>query len=126
MWIICLIRLKGQIEKGAAAFAAFTPSSNTLFTLDQFWRSDSGQFPYVVKPAGIDGLIDKAKSSRDPAAITKLNQQIAKLIYDEVTVVPIYMNMRIAITDKSVQNSGWFINGDVLNNEFGSRTWLKK
>jgi len=121
-----LIRASGKIEKGAAAFAAFTPSSNTLFTLDQFWRSDSGQFPYVVKPAGIDELIDKAKSSRDPAAITKLNQQIAKLIYDEGTVVPMYMNMRIAITDKSVQNTGWFINGDVLNNEFGSRTWLKK
>jgi peptide/nickel transport system substrate-binding protein len=121
-----LIRLKGQIEKGAAAFAAFTPSANTLFTLDQFWRSDSPQFPYVVKPAGIDQLIDKAKLARDPAAITKINRQIMKLVYDDVTVVPLYVNMRMAVTGKSVRNTGWFINGDTLNNEFGTRTWLKK
>jgi ABC-type transport system substrate-binding protein len=121
-----LIRLKGQIEKGAAAFAAFTPSANTLFTLDQFWRSDSPQFPYVVKPAGIDQLIDKAKLARDPAAITKINRQIMKLVYDDVTVVPLYVNMRMAVTGKSVRNTGWFINGDTLNTEFGTRTWLKK
>jgi peptide/nickel transport system substrate-binding protein len=121
-----LIRMGGKIEKGAAAFAAFTPSSNTLFSLDQFWRSNSASFSYVVKPAGIDDFIDKAKFSRDPAAITKINRQIMKLLYDDVTVVPLYQNMRMAVIDKSVQNTGWFIYGDLNNNEFGSRTWLKK
>ena len=121
-----LIRAGGKIEKGAAAYAPFNTSSNTLFSLDTYWRSDSETFQYVVKPAGIDKLIDQAKLSRDPAAITKINQQIIKLIYDDETVVPLWQNPRIAVLDKSVQNTGWFIYGDDDNNQFGTRTWLKK
>jgi ABC-type transport system substrate-binding protein len=121
-----LIRAGGQIEKGAAAFAAFYSSSNTLFMLDYSFRSNSATFPYVVKPAGIDKLIDQAKLSRDPAAITKINRQILKLIYDDETIVPLFQAPRIAVVDKSVQNTGWFIYGDADNNEFGTRTWLKK
>ena len=121
-----LIRAGGKIEKGAAAYHTFTTSSNTLFTLDSFWRSNSAIYPYVVKPAGIDKLIDQAKLSRDPAAITKINRQIIKLIYDDETIVPLWQNPRIAVVDKSVQNTGWFIYGDADNNQFGTRTWLKK
>jgi peptide/nickel transport system substrate-binding protein len=121
-----LIRGGGKIEKGAAAYGSFTTSSNTLFTLDSFWRSDSTTFTYVVKPAGIDKLIDQAKLSRDPTTITKINQQIIKLIYDDETVVPFNLSSRIAVVDKSVQNTGWFIYGDENNNQFGTRTWLKK
>jgi peptide/nickel transport system substrate-binding protein len=121
-----LIKGAGKIEKGAAAFGAYTPSSNTLFTLDQFWRSDSGIYQYIVKPAGIDKFIDQAKLARDPVAITKINRQIIKLIYDDATIIPLYQAPRMAVVDHSVQNTGWFIYGDVDNNEFGTRTWLKK
>jgi peptide/nickel transport system substrate-binding protein len=121
-----LIRTGGKMEKGAAAFSADNPSSNALFYLDSFWRSDSRTYPYVVKPAGIDKLIDQGKLSRTPAAITQINRQILKLIYDDETVVPLYQNPRIVVMDKSVQNTGWFIYGDADNNEFGTRTWLKK
>jgi peptide/nickel transport system substrate-binding protein len=121
-----LIRAGGKIEKGAAAYQTNPNSSNTLFTLDSYWRSDSKTYPYVVKPAGIDKLIDQAKLSRDPAAITKINRQILKLIYDDETIVPLWQNPRIAVVDKSVQNTGWFIYGDDANNQFGTRTWLKK
>jgi peptide/nickel transport system substrate-binding protein len=116
----------GKIEKGATAFSSFTPSSNTLFMLDSFWRSDSRTYGYVVKPAGIDKLIDQAKLSRDPATITKINRQILKLIYDDQTIVPLWQNPFIAVVDKSVQNTGWFIYGDADNNLFGTNTWLKK
>jgi ABC-type transport system substrate-binding protein len=121
-----LIRAGGKIEKGAAAFQTFTTSANTLYTLDTYWRSDSGNFPYVVKPAGIDQLIDQAKLSRDPAAISKINQRIIKLIYDDETFVPLWLTPRMAVVDKSVQNTGWFIYRDPENNQLGTRTWLKK
>jgi peptide/nickel transport system substrate-binding protein len=121
-----LIRAGGKIEPGAAAFHNFTTSSNTLYTLDTYWRSDSEHFPYVVKPAGIDQLIDQAKLSRDPAAINKVNQQIIKLIYDDETFVPLWLTPRMAVVDKSVRNTGWFINSDPDNNQLGTRTWLKK
>jgi ABC-type transport system substrate-binding protein len=121
-----LIRAGGKIEKGAAAFHNFTTSLNTLYTLDTYWRSDSGHFPYVVKPAGIDQLIDQAKLSRDPAAINKINQQIIKLIYDDETFVPLWLTPRMAVVDKSVENTGWFIYNDPDNSQLGTRTWLKK
>jgi peptide/nickel transport system substrate-binding protein len=121
-----LIRAGGKIEKGASALGILWTSSNTLYALDYTWRSNATVYQYIVKPAGIDKLIDQAKLSRDPAAITKLNGQSLKLIYDNVAVVPLWQNLRIAVTDKSVQNTGWFIYGDPDNNEFGTRTWLKK
>jgi peptide/nickel transport system substrate-binding protein len=121
-----LIRSGGKIEKGAASLQTYVSSSNTLYMLDSYWRSDSNDFPYVVKPAGIDDLIEKAKLSRNLADITKINRQILKLIYDDETVVPFYQTKRIAVLDKSVQNTGWFIDGDPANNEFGTKTWLKK
>jgi peptide/nickel transport system substrate-binding protein len=121
-----LIRGSGKIEKGAASFHSYAHSASTLFMLDTFWRSTSNIFQYVVKPAGIDQLIDQAKSSRDPAAVTKLNRQILKLIYDDQTVVPLWQNKRFAVVNKSVQNTGWFINGSEEINQFGTRTWLKK
>jgi len=100
--------------------------SNNLFLMDYYFRSDSEIFQYMSRPAGSDSLIDQAKTSRDPAATTKLNQQISKLVYDDATVVPLWLNPRIVILDKTVQNSGWFINGDSNNNKFGNATWLKK
>jgi ABC-type transport system substrate-binding protein len=121
-----LIRSGGKIEPGASAYAPIPNAANTLFTLDNYWRSDSNTFEYVVKPAGIDKLIDEAKLSRDPVAVAKINKQIVKLIYDDATIVPLWQNPRIAIVDKSVQNTGWFIHGDEELNEFGTRTWLKK
>jgi peptide/nickel transport system substrate-binding protein len=121
-----LIRVDGKIENGTAAHAAYACSSNTLFMFDTYWRSSSVYYRYIVKPASIDKLIDQAKLSRDAAAITKINQQIGKLIYDDATAVPMWQQSRIAVLDKSVQNTGWFIYNDPDNNQFGTRTWLKK
>jgi peptide/nickel transport system substrate-binding protein len=121
-----LIRGGGKIENGAAAYHSNPNSSNTLFTLDTYWRSDSPLYQYVVRPAGIDKLIDQAKSSRDPDAVAKISRQIIKLIYDDETLVPVWQMPRIAVVDKSVQNTGWFIYGDDGNSQLGTRTWLKK
>jgi hypothetical protein len=56
----------------------------------------------------------------------KTTQDIVKLLYDDETIVPLWVTPRIAVVDKSVQNAGYFINGDQLNNKFGRSTWLKK
>ena len=117
---------RGSTSLWRAGSGTITNSSNTLFTLDAFLRSDSNNYPYVVKPAGIYDLMDKAKASRSQAEVTKINRQILKLIHDDVTIIPLWQNSRIAIVDKSVQETGWFIYGDDSNNEFGLRTWLKK
>ena len=120
------IRVKGLIEKGAASYVSIDALSNSLCVMDYYFRSDSNIYQYMARPAGTDKLIDQAKLSRAPAAITKINQQINKLIYDDATIVPIWMTNRIAVVDKSVQATGWFVAGDPSNNQCGTRTWLKK
>jgi peptide/nickel transport system substrate-binding protein len=121
-----VIRMSGKIEKGAAAYQGHDVATNILMTLDSFWRSNVTYHEYVVKPAGIDKLIDQVTSSRDPAAIAKITKQIIKLLYDDETVVPLWHYPRIAFVDKSVRNTGWFIHNDNMISEFGTRTWLKK
>jgi peptide/nickel transport system substrate-binding protein len=121
-----VMRAAGKIETGGAGYHSYPTSSNTLFMLDSFWRSDSAIWQYVVRPAGIDTLIDQAKLSRDPAAIAKINRQALKLLYDDKTIVPVWLNPRIAVVDKPVRNAGWFVYGDPDNNELGRKTWLKK
>jgi peptide/nickel transport system substrate-binding protein len=120
------IRAKGQVEKGAASYVSLEELSNSLYVMDFYFRSNSNVYQYMVRPAGIDALIAQAKLARDPVATTRINRQIAKLIYDDQTVVPLWDVPRIAVVDKSVQDTGWFIAGDSNNNQCGTRTWLKK
>jgi peptide/nickel transport system substrate-binding protein len=120
------IRLQGQIEPGTAAMLTMNSFSNSLFNMDSYFRSNTNQYQYVVRPKGIDDLIDKAKSLRNQDGVIPITRQIGKLLYDDVTVVPLWMNPRIVVLGKAVQNAGWFINGDAYLNEYGRRTWLKK
>ena len=86
------IRAQGKIEKGAATQATLNMFSNNLSMMDFYFRSDSEIFQFMTRPAGSDALIDQAKASKDPAATTKINQRISKLIYDDETVVPLWLN----------------------------------
>jgi peptide/nickel transport system substrate-binding protein len=124
--IFSQIRALGQIESGTACQMPLVNNANSLFTMDLYFRSNAAQFKYVVKPAGIDDLIANAKLAKDIESTNKATQQITKLLYDDQTIVPLWMTPTIAVLDKSVQNSGWFINNDSSNSQFGRSTWLKK
>jgi ABC-type oligopeptide transport system substrate-binding subunit len=80
----------------------------------------------MTRPAGSDALIAQVKLARDPISDSRINQQISKLVYDNSTVIPHWLNPRIVILDNSVRDAGWFINGDSINHKFGYSTWLKK
>jgi peptide/nickel transport system substrate-binding protein len=119
------IRALGKLDKGAATHATLNTYSNSLFVMDFYFRSDSAIYQFMSRPAGSDALIAQAKASKVAAETTKINQQISKLVYDDATVIPLWLNPRIVVLDKTVQNSGWFINRDSNNNKFGTATWLK-
>jgi peptide/nickel transport system substrate-binding protein len=120
------IRVAGKIEPGTGSQMTMNVFSNSLFVMASYWRSNSTNFSYIVKPAGCDELIAKAEQAKDPAGAIKITQDIAKLLYDDATIVPLWVNPRVAVVDKSVQEHGWFINGDSNNNNFGRSTWMKK
>lgn len=120
------IRVTGTIPPGTASQMTMNVFSNSLFVMASYWRNDSTNFSYIVKPKGCDDLIAKAEQTKDPASVIKITQDIAKLLYDDATVIPLWVNPRVAVVDKSVQEHGWFINGDSNNNNFGRSTWIKK
>jgi ABC-type transport system substrate-binding protein len=123
---IAPIRALGKIEKGAATYTSLEELSNSLWVMNFYFRSDSNVYQFMTRPAGSDALIAQAKTARDPAAATKIRQQISKLLYDDATMILLWDVRRIAVVDKSVQNTGWFIAGDSNNNQVGTRTWLKR
>lgn len=120
------IRSAGQIEKGAAAQATFNTFSNSLLMMDYYFRTGSSIYQYMSRPNGSDDLIAKAELSMDQAEVTAIVKQITKLVYDDATVVPLWLNPRIGIVDKSVNNIGWFISNDSSQNKLGHSTWLEK
>ncbi len=120
------IRNLGKIEAGAAGQMTMNIYSNPLYHIDLYMRTTSNNWQYVVRPAAIDALITQAKAAKDDAAMIKITQDISKLVYDDETVIPFWLNPRIVVLDKSVQNIGYFINGDSANNIFGKYTWFKK
>ena len=120
------IRSAGEIEKGGAAQATLNTFSNGLLMMDYYFRSDASIYKYVPRPAGTDELIAKAKLARDPAEAVKIVHQITKLVYDDTTFVPLWLNPRVGVIDKTVQDIGWFVSNDSSQNKLGHKTWLKK
>jgi peptide/nickel transport system substrate-binding protein len=124
--VINLVRGQSQIEKGAAAQITMEAYSNNLFTLSRYMRSTTSLYTFFNRPRGIDALFDQAELARSSAEQVKIGRQITKLLYDDQTVIPLWMNPRLAVLDKTVQEPGWFVNGDSNNHMFGRYSWLKK
>ena len=100
--------------------------SNPLYVLDFSFRSDSGNYQFFTRPPEMDALIAKAKASQDPEEVTKLCQQMSKILHDDVAVIPIFYTMRIVAKSKEVHDTGYFVGGDANNNMLGQKTWIKK
>lgn len=121
-----LMRNTGKIDSGDAGMMTINLQSDPLYVLNFFFRSDAGQYQYFTRPSGTDALLDVAKATQDKALVYKNCQEVVKLLYDDVTFVPMWDTARIAIYSKSLQNPGFFVGGDANNNRVGIETWLKK
>jgi peptide/nickel transport system substrate-binding protein len=120
------VRQGSKIEPGTAAGMGMENYGNFLYNMDAYFRSNSSQYKYVARPNLTDDLINKAKSLRKQEDAIPITREIAKVIYDDQTVVPLWMNPRIIVLGKSVHNAGWFVNGDAYLSKFGRSTWLER
>jgi ABC-type transport system substrate-binding protein len=80
----------------------------------------------MSRPKIIDDVINQSEAAKDEPTRIKGMQQIAKIIYDNQTFVPLWAQPRIMVTDKLVQNTGFMINGDSMNCNVGYTSWLNK
>jgi peptide/nickel transport system substrate-binding protein len=120
------MRQQGKIDKSGSTQSIFEMRANNLFMFDSYLRTTSPYYGYMVRPAGIDALINQAEAVQSEAAKTPIMQQICKLVYDNEPFVPMWIQPRIMVTDKLVQNPGFMINGDAMNGRLGYNSWLSK
>ena len=116
----------GKIAPGLGAMQTNNVFINPLLVLDYYFRSDASIDQYFPRPAGTDALLAKATASQDLQEVFKLCRQVSKILYDDVTVIPIYTTARLVLVNKKVHDIGYFIGGDANNNKLGLKTWIEK
>ncbi len=120
------IRIAGKIKLGTASQMTMNVFSNSLFAMDFYWKANPDNFKYIKTPAECDPLIKQAKSAKNQDEVNKITQQISKILYDDETIIPLWVNPRIVVMNKAVKDDGFFVNGDSNNIKFGTSTWLDK
>ena len=58
----------------------------------------------TVRPAGMDDLIIKASQTEDPDTEVNLLRQVNKLIYDDVTFIPLYSENRLFVAKNNLHD----------------------
>jgi peptide/nickel transport system substrate-binding protein len=60
--------------------------------------------PVTLRPPGVDDNIAKALQTPDPAIVENLLRKVNKLVYDDITFIPVYVQVRISVTKKNVHD----------------------
>jgi ABC-type transport system substrate-binding protein len=79
-------------------------NSNTLMTYVGQIITGGDRAPVTVRPAGVDDAILKASRPADPDTEIKFLRQVNKLIYDDVTFIPLYVSARLSVMKKYVHD----------------------
>ncbi len=120
------LRQSNKLAKNGSTYAVFELRGNNLFLCDSYLKSTSPYYKFMARTPGIDDVINQAEAAKDEPTRIKGMQQIAKMTYDTAPFIPLWVQPRIMVTDKIVQNPGFFINGDAMNGNLGYNSWLKK
>jgi peptide/nickel transport system substrate-binding protein len=82
--------------------ATFT---NYVQFLSLYYAATATRYPVLAKPAGLQDLIDKAMATPDYATEKSLCQQAVKLIVDDATAIPVYIQPASYITTANVHDT---------------------
>jgi peptide/nickel transport system substrate-binding protein len=119
------VRMGKLAEKNSGAATAIPMYSQNLFMINAFFISNSNFYQSMVEPAGLDDLISRAIAARNDQDRIKLTQDVTKAVYDNASFTPFWIQPRLMIVDKKIQNPGFMINNDTLNARIGRSAWLK-
>jgi peptide/nickel transport system substrate-binding protein len=84
----------------------FGVSVNPNQTYDGYFNTSVKliQFPVMKRPDGFQTLLDKSIITREPQK--EMLDKLAQMIYDDVSVIPIYVTGRAVILQKNVHDTG--------------------
>ncbi len=99
---------------------------NNLFLCDSYLRTTSPYYGYLARPKGIDDIIIQAEAAKDEKTRLDGMHQIAKLVYDNKSFVPMWAQPRVMVLDTKTHNPGFMITPDPMNQKTGFESWLSK
>lgn len=115
------LRRKGW--KNAFMCQPFGSYPNYGQSLDVYLSPDALDFPSMKKPAGLDTAIKECLATITPEA-AKI-QKALKIVYDDVTVIPIHATGRASVQQKNVRDTGHLALG-IWTEWTPERPWMKK
>lgn len=118
------IRVSGNIAEGTISQQTMNVFSNPLYTLDFYWKSEPDYFNFVKHPEECDVLLKQAKEATTQEEMYDLCQEVCKLVYEDVSVIPLWVNPRMVVLDEAVMEDGYFVGGDSNSIVLGNKTWL--
>ena len=90
--------------KNALLLHALGIRPNFFQFLTEYLGPGSADFPSVKKPAGEEALLKDGLSTLNPEAPRM--QKVLKLLYDDVTVIPVHYAVRACVSQKNVHDTG--------------------
>jgi peptide/nickel transport system substrate-binding protein len=79
--------------------------TNYCSFLDRYFAATSIRYPVLAKPAGLTDTISQALSSSDYAATKALAQKAVKMMVDDSTVVPVFIQPANYVLQKNVHDT---------------------
>ncbi|MBI4295868.1 MAG: ABC transporter substrate-binding protein [Chloroflexi bacterium] len=80
----------------------------------------------MLRPPGLQELLDQALAARDTVAKKTASQQVIRKIFDEAMVIPLQVSRRSVIYDRTVRNLEWFDPWGATKVWSPADTWLGK
>jgi ABC-type transport system substrate-binding protein len=97
------IRFEGALKNGAS-HVLWRGQENALEALKNAFLSTARHIPDTARPAGYDDIVNKAFTEPDPEIQKALILDASKLLYDDVTFIPLYVAARLWAFDKKVKD----------------------
>jgi len=96
-------RSKGW-KNGIVLYATSYPTGNFAGFVNRETPPDYSLWPSTQRPAGYGELINKIFAATDDATMTKLNQELVKLMADDVIYAPIFVGFLLGIKQPWVKD----------------------
>jgi len=75
-----------------------------LYAMNRLIPSTAKHAPDMARPEGIDEIIQKAVRTRDKGGQKALMLQASKMLYDDVTFIPLNLEARLMVTKKTLKD----------------------
>ncbi len=118
------VRVAGNISPGTMSQSTMNVFSNPLYTLDFYWKAEPDYFSFIKHPAECDTLLQQAKQAETMDEVYELCKEINRLVYEDASFIPLWINPRMVVLDDTVMEDGYFVSGDSNIVYLGNNTWL--